>query len=65
MMYLQIFLKVCEGCGALWFRAQDSQEIYCPGCAPRLKAIPPARRSRRSVRRGLTRGCTGARRGGA
>lgn len=61
MMYLQIFLKVCEGCGSLWFRAQDSPDVYCPSCAPRLTAIPPSKRSRRSVRRGLNRRCTGRR----
>ena len=32
-MYLRIFLKVCEGCGVLWFRAQGCAEVYCPGCA--------------------------------
>ena len=63
MMYLRLFLKICEGCGSLWFRTQDSVEVYCPACAPRLTAIPNAKRSRRTVRRGLTRGCTGARRG--
>jgi hypothetical protein len=61
MMYLRIFLKVCEGCGSLWFRAQDSQEIYCPACAPRLAALPPSKRSRSSVRRGLRRRCTAGR----
>lgn len=58
MMYLRIFLKVCEGCGSLWFRTQDNPEVYCPVCAPRLAAIPPSARSRRSVRRGLKRRCT-------
>lgn len=61
MMYLRICLKICEGCGSLWFRAEESPEIYCPSCAPRLAAIPPWQRSRRSVRRGLRRRCTGNR----
>lgn len=61
MMYLRIFLKVCEGCGSLWFRAQDNPEIYCPGCSPRLAVLPPSKRSRLSVRRGLRRRCAGTR----
>ncbi len=61
MMYLRIFLKVCEGCGSLWFRAQDSPEVYCPSCSPRLAALPPSKRSRLSVRRGLRRRCNGMR----
>lgn len=59
MMYLRICLKVCEGCGALWYRAEDCTEVYCPGCVPemriaarmRMLAIPPGRRSRRPGRR--------------
>jgi len=52
MKYLRIFLKVCEGCGSLWFRAQDSPDIYCPGCSARMRALPRASRSRRPGRRG-------------
>jgi hypothetical protein len=51
-MYLRIFLKVCEGCGVLWLRAQDCPEIYCPGCARKLRALPSIRPSRRPGRRG-------------
>ena len=51
-MYLRIFLKVCEGCGVLWLRAQDCPEVYCPDCARRLRLLPPPRRSRRPGRRG-------------
>lgn len=58
MMYVRICLKVCEGCGALWLRAEDSSHVYCPACAPRLAAIPPSLRSRKTVRRGLRRRCT-------
>lgn len=52
MMYLRIFLKVCEGCGSLWLRAQDCPEVYCPGCSVKMRALPRARRSRRPGRRG-------------
>ena len=54
-MYLRIFLKVCEGCGVLWFRAQDCPEIYCPGCARKLRPVPQAKRTRRPGRRGRHR----------
>jgi hypothetical protein len=51
MTYLQVFLKVCEGCGVLWLRAQNSIEIYCPACAQRMRSLPPGRPSRRHLRR--------------
>lgn len=64
MTYLQILLKVCERCGALWYRALDCQDVYCGGCAPRMRALPPPGRSRRQPRRRLhTRG--GRQHGGA
>jgi len=63
MKYLRIFLKVCEGCGSLWFRAQDSPDIYCPACSLRMRALPPVRRSRRPGRRGRHGSSTSA--GGA
>jgi hypothetical protein len=51
MMYLRVFLKVCEGCGSLWFRAQESVGVYCAGCAARMQALPPGRPGRRYGRR--------------
>jgi uncharacterized Zn finger protein (UPF0148 family) len=54
-MYLRIFLKVCEGCGVLWFRANGCAEVYCPGCARRMRSLPPVRRTRRPGRRGRHR----------
>jgi hypothetical protein len=51
MMYLRVFLKVCEGCGSLWFRAQESVDVYCAGCAARMRALPPGRPGRRYGRR--------------
>lgn len=52
MMYVRIFLKICEGCGSLWFRAQDCQDVYCSGCSARLRVLPQAQRARRAGRRG-------------
>src|SRR5215470_5351615 len=46
LMFLRVNLKVCEGCGGLWFRAQDLNDVYCATCSTRLRAFP-APRSRR------------------
>lgn len=51
-MYLRISLKVCEGCGVLWLRPQDCVEVYCSGCARKMRMLPPVRRSHRTGRRG-------------
>jgi hypothetical protein len=40
MTYLRVQLKVCEGCGGLWFRPQDRTDIYCFSCAEKLKGFP-------------------------
>lgn len=47
MKYQRVQLKVCEGCGGLWFRAEPAQEIYCHACAQRLSAFPKMRTKRR------------------
>ncbi|QNI31623.1 zf-TFIIB domain-containing protein [Alloacidobacterium dinghuense] len=46
MTFTRVTLKVCEGCGGLWFRAQELNEVYCATCSTRLRAFP-APRSRR------------------
>jgi len=51
MVYLRVFVKVCEGCGVLWLRAQDCREVYCGGCAGRMRSLPQGRRCRRTGRR--------------
>ena len=49
MEYLRVQLKVCEGCGNLWFRTQNG-EVYGNCCAGKLaqhaKAMPEERRGR-------------------
>jgi hypothetical protein len=40
MTYLKVQLKVCEGCGGLWFRTQDKLDIYCSSCASKLNGYP-------------------------
>jgi hypothetical protein len=47
-MDLQVQLKVCEGCGCLWFRPQAESRVYCQPCHERLKDFPtPESRKRR------------------
>jgi uncharacterized Zn finger protein (UPF0148 family) len=46
-MEVKVQLKVCEGCGCLWFRAQQ-QGVYCSGCEVKLAEFPaPETRKRR------------------
>lgn len=39
-MELCVQLKVCEGCGCLWYRTQVETRVYCSGCVERLKEFP-------------------------
>jgi hypothetical protein len=50
MMYLCVQLKVCEGCGSLWFQAEQGG-VYCERCVRRLKDFPaPGSRRLRRLR---------------
>jgi hypothetical protein len=40
-MELRVHLKVCEGCGCLWYRAQTQESIYCKDCRTKLSEFPP------------------------
>lgn len=47
-MDLRVHLKICEGCGSLWFRAQNQRSVYCSSCETRLREFPaPETRKRR------------------
>jgi hypothetical protein len=47
-MDVRVQLKVCEGCGCLWYRAQTQGNVYCRGCETKLKDFPsPETRKRR------------------
>jgi hypothetical protein len=47
-MELRVDLKVCEGCGVLWYRAQTIGSVYCKQCEAKLKDFPtPESRKRR------------------
>ncbi len=50
MIYLKVFLKVCEGCGGLWFRTQDARNVYCADCERRLRGFSKTPNKRRSGR---------------
>jgi hypothetical protein len=47
-MEVRVQLKVCEGCGCLWYRAQNRGNVYCRDCQTRLEEFPsPQSRKRR------------------
>ena len=47
-MELRVDLKICEGCGCLWYRGQDSGGVYCKACETKLADFPtPESRKRR------------------
>lgn len=39
-MEMRVQLKVCEGCGCLWYRAQTLGGVYCLRCETKLKDFP-------------------------
>jgi len=39
-MEVRVQLKICEGCGCLWYRAQTQGSIYCRECEVKLKDFP-------------------------
>jgi hypothetical protein len=47
-MELRVHLKICEGCGCLWYRAQTLVSVYCKECETKLNDFPtPESRKRR------------------
>jgi hypothetical protein len=47
-MESRVQLKICEGCGCLWYRAQTIGSVYCLRCEVKLKDFPsPESRKRR------------------
>ena len=62
-MELRVQLKVCEGCGCLWYRTQDHKSVYCQICEVKLREFPaPETRKRRGrpLRKPVTRAWTWA-----
>lgn len=46
-MELRVQLKICEGCGCLWYRIQNQGGVYCRECELRLKDFPAPTSCRR------------------
>ena len=47
-MEVRVQLKVCEGCGCLWYRAHTQRNVYCRECESKLRPFPsPESRKRR------------------
>ena len=42
---IQLELKYCERCGALWLRLRGAQEIYCVPCDLEMLNLPSPRRA--------------------
>jgi hypothetical protein len=51
MEYLRVQLKVCEGCGGLWFRTQSTGDVYGRCCAGKLAQHARAKPTQRGGRR--------------
>lgn len=41
---IQLELKYCERCGALWLRLRGTHEIYCAPCDLEILDLPSPRR---------------------
>jgi Zn-finger nucleic acid-binding protein len=41
---VQLELKYCERCGALWLRRRGGLEVYCPPCDLEMLDLPAPRR---------------------
>jgi len=47
-MEMRVQLKICEGCGCLWYRIQAQGSVYCKECEIKLSDFPsPESRKRR------------------
>jgi hypothetical protein len=42
---IQLELKYCERCGALWLRLRGTQEVYCAPCDLEMLDLPSPRRA--------------------
>jgi len=50
-MELRVHLKICEGCGCLWYRAQTLGTVYCQRCETKLKDFPTPESRKRHGRK--------------
>jgi hypothetical protein len=49
-MEVRVQLKICEGCGSLFYRAQNHGSIYCRGCEAKLRDFPTTESRKRRGR---------------
>ena len=42
---MELELKYCERCGALWLRRMGSEGVYCAVCGPKMVSVPMPRKS--------------------
>jgi hypothetical protein len=54
-MELCVHLKICEGCGCLWYRSQTLGSVYCLRCEIKLKDFPTPESRKRQGRRPVRR----------
>lgn len=54
-MEVRVQLKICEGCGCLWYRAQTHGSVYCEECESKLKGFPSPESRKRRGRPGRSR----------
>ena len=47
---VEVELKYCERCGALWLRVAGDTEVYCEACIPQVARLPAVRK-RKQVER--------------
>ncbi len=58
MSFKSVSLKVCEGCGTLWFRAAGGHGVYCGPCTTLFSEFPDPKTRRRPGRPKKQRGAT-------
>jgi len=46
---LQLELKYCERCGALWLRPVGGRQIYCVTCGREMAQLPPPSKDRETA----------------
>jgi hypothetical protein len=51
-MELRVQLKICEGCGCLWYRAHTHKSVYCKECELKLRNFPTPESRKRRGRQG-------------
>jgi len=61
MRFVPVQLKICEGCGNLWFRFSGINVVYCSTCSEKLACYPlvdaEGRAGRKKMAMGSLLGC--------